>query len=98
MASSAETWPVLLLMVLILGGIYAGLVTPNEAGGLGVFGALLIAVLTGRITPAALWQSIARTLRLTAGIIVASAIGGLVEIAPLFTIDETVEPAPDMRV
>jgi len=27
-----------------------------------------------------------------------SAIGGMVEIAPLFTIDETVEEAPDMRV
>lgn len=31
-------------------------------------------------------------------IIVVSSIGGLVEIAPLFTIDETVEKAPDMRV
>lgn len=31
-------------------------------------------------------------------IIGVSAIGGLVEIAPLFTIDETVEQAPDMRV
>ena len=31
-------------------------------------------------------------------IIGVSAIGGIVEIAPLFTIDETVEEAPDMRV
>ena len=31
-------------------------------------------------------------------IIVAASIGGIVEIAPLFTIDETVEEAPDMRV
>lgn len=31
-------------------------------------------------------------------VIAAASIGGLVEIAPLFTIDETVEPAPDMRV
>jgi len=31
-------------------------------------------------------------------IIVVSGIGGLVEIAPLFTIDETVENVPDMRV
>jgi len=31
-------------------------------------------------------------------IIAVSSIGGLVEIAPLFTIDETVEKAPDMRV
>jgi cytochrome c oxidase cbb3-type subunit 2 len=31
-------------------------------------------------------------------IIGVSAIGGFVEIAPLFTIDETIEPAPDMRL
>ena len=31
-------------------------------------------------------------------IIVVASIGGFVEIAPLFTIDETVEEAPDMRV
>ena len=31
-------------------------------------------------------------------IIVVASIGGFVEIAPLFTIDETVEDAPDMRV
>jgi tripartite ATP-independent transporter DctM subunit len=68
--SSGKTWPVLLLMLLVLGGIYTGLVTPNEAGGLGVFGALLIAVLMGRLTWASLWQSIEQTLRLTAGIIV----------------------------
>ena len=35
---------------------------------------------------------------LTLGIIVAAGIGGAVEIAPLFTIDETVEDAPDMRL
>ncbi len=35
---------------------------------------------------------------LTIGIICAAMIGGFVEIAPLFTIDETVEDAPDMRL
>ena len=38
------------------------------------------------------------TLGLTAGILVAGGIGGAVEIAPLFTIDETVEEVPDMRL
>ncbi len=31
-------------------------------------------------------------------IIAAASVGGIVEIAPLFTISETVEEAPDMRV
>ncbi|TIL49644.1 MAG: cbb3-type cytochrome c oxidase subunit II, partial [Mesorhizobium sp.] len=35
---------------------------------------------------------------LVLGIIAAASVGGIVEIAPLFTIDETVEQAPDMRV
>jgi len=38
------------------------------------------------------------SIRLVLAIIVAASIGGLVEIAPLFTIHETVEAAPDMRV
>ena len=38
------------------------------------------------------------SLGLLLGILLVSAIGGLVEIAPLFTIDETVEEDPDMRV
>jgi cytochrome c oxidase cbb3-type subunit 2 len=38
------------------------------------------------------------TILLTLGIIAAASVGGIVEIAPLFTIDETVEKAPDMRV
>jgi len=35
---------------------------------------------------------------LSVGIVVAALVGGAVEIAPLFTIDSTVEDAPDMRV
>ncbi|QIE56023.1 cytochrome-c oxidase, cbb3-type subunit II [Pikeienuella piscinae] len=38
------------------------------------------------------------SMALTVGIILAAGVGGIVEIAPLFTIDETVEAAPDMRV
>ena len=55
---------------------------------------------------AVLFQAHARThyrierysLGLAGGIIVAASIGGLVEITPLFTIDDTVEEAPDMRL
>ncbi|ORE91897.1 cytochrome-c oxidase, cbb3-type subunit II [Aurantimonas sp. 22II-16-19i] len=39
-----------------------------------------------------------RAIGMTLAIIAAASIGGLVEIAPLFTIDQTVEAAPDMRV
>src|SRR6187401_3269961 len=39
-----------------------------------------------------------KAIGLTLGIIFVASIGGLVEIAPLFTIHQTVEDAPDMRV
>lgn len=68
--SSKDTWPIVLLMIMVLGGIYSGIVTPNEAGGLGVAGALSIAVLTRRLTFEAFWDSIGRTLRLATSIIV----------------------------
>lgn len=38
------------------------------------------------------------SMALTLGIIAAAGVGGFVEIAPLFTIDDTVEAAPDMRL
>lgn len=38
------------------------------------------------------------TIGFALAVIVAASIGGFVEIAPLFTIDETVEKVPDMRV
>ena len=39
-----------------------------------------------------------RTIGFALAIILVASIGGLFEIAPLFTIDETVETAPNMRV
>ena len=39
-----------------------------------------------------------KAIGLALGIILVASIGGLVEIAPLFTIHQTVEDAPDMRV
>ena len=39
-----------------------------------------------------------KTIGMVLGIIAVASVGGLVEIAPLFTIHQTVEDAPDMRV
>lgn len=63
-------WPVLLLMLLVLGGIYGGFVTPNEAASLGISGALLIALVMGRLTFQGFVDAIAQTLRLTASILI----------------------------
>lgn len=42
--------PILILMLLVLGGIYGGVFTPTEAGGMGAFGALVIALIKRRLT------------------------------------------------
>ncbi|MEQ8348030.1 MAG: TRAP transporter large permease subunit [Sneathiellaceae bacterium] len=45
----AEVWPLLLLILAVIGGLYGGVVSPTEAGAGGAFVALLIAVLQGRM-------------------------------------------------
>jgi tripartite ATP-independent transporter DctM subunit len=54
----------LLLIVIVLGGIYAGVVTPTEAGALGSFGAMLLGIIQRRIT----WELIAKSFGGTANI------------------------------
>ena len=43
-------WPVAVLIVVVLGGIYGGLFTPNEAASVGAAGALLIVVVKRQLT------------------------------------------------
>ena len=45
--SLLEIWPVLLIFVLVMGGIYAGVFTPTEGAGVGATGTFLIAVFRG---------------------------------------------------
>jgi C4-dicarboxylate transporter, DctM subunit len=66
---STETWssaalkfvPILLLVVLVLGGLYGGLFTPTEAGAVGAAGAFVIALLRRRLTWKKLWQVLTET-------------------------------------
>ena len=43
-------WPMLLLILFILGGIYAGIFTPTEAGAMGAFGAMIICFAIRRLS------------------------------------------------
>lgn len=42
--SLKDTWGVLILFAVVMGGIYAGIFSPNEAAGIGAMGALLFAL------------------------------------------------------
>ena len=43
------TWPVVVLFLVVLGGIYGGVFTPTEGGAIGAFGALVISIGMGRL-------------------------------------------------
>lgn len=53
-----KSLPIVLLILLVLGGIYGGFFTPTEAGGVGALGALIIAQIKGRLS----WREIGRIL------------------------------------
>lgn len=47
--SLKDTWGVLTLFVVVIGGLYLGVFTPTEAGGIGAFGAFVIMAIRGRL-------------------------------------------------
>ncbi|HSE05882.1 MAG TPA: TRAP transporter large permease [Methylomirabilota bacterium] len=63
--SLVEVAPIALLIVVVLGSMYFGIVTPSEAAALGVSVSLLLAVTIGRLTWAGLWQAFHETVRTT---------------------------------
>jgi C4-dicarboxylate transporter, DctM subunit len=66
MVALKDLVPVVLLIVLVLGGIYAGLTTPTEAAAIGVLGALGLALVSGSLTRTALAESLLSTVKTTA--------------------------------
>jgi C4-dicarboxylate transporter DctM subunit len=63
--SLRRVWPVVVLMVGILGGIYMGVITATEAGGIGVLIVLLIAVIFYRFRFRNLVRAMTETATLT---------------------------------
>jgi tripartite ATP-independent transporter DctM subunit len=57
------TVPPVALIILVLGGIFAGLFTPTEASGVGAFGGCVIAIANKRMTIPALKEATFRTAR-----------------------------------
>jgi tripartite ATP-independent transporter DctM subunit len=54
-------FPVVVLIVLVLGGIYGGIFTPTEAGAAGALGAMVIALVKRRLSWAKLWEVMTET-------------------------------------
>ena len=67
--SLAEVAPIALLIVVVLGSMYLGIVTPTEAAALGVSVSLILAATVGRLTWAGLVRAFHETVRTTAFIL-----------------------------
>jgi C4-dicarboxylate transporter DctM subunit len=68
LAALAGIWPLPVLIVAVLAGIFVGLFTPTEAGAVGAFLAILLAWARGALSLAALKDGVLNTLTGTAGI------------------------------
>lgn len=65
-----DVTPVLALVALVLGGLFAGFFTATEAGAVGAAGAIAIAAASGRLTRDVLTQSLTETLMATAALFI----------------------------
>jgi len=61
--------PIVLLIALVLGGIYAGWFTPTESGAVGALGALVLALGKRQLSWAKLWQVLTETGHVTVAIL-----------------------------
>ncbi|MEY2735386.1 MAG: hypothetical protein RLZ58_795 [Pseudomonadota bacterium] len=58
---AAKLVPIAALVALVLGGLYSGFFTPTEAGGVGAFGAFVIALLRRSLGKGNLWRVLHET-------------------------------------
>lgn len=65
-----DVWPLPILILVVLGGIFSGIFSPTEAGALGAFAALLIAMIRRRLTRTALIDAVRQAVIATASIFI----------------------------
>ncbi len=70
LAALKDVWPLPVLIVSVLGGIFVGLFSPTEAGAIGATVAALIALLRGTLTWAAVREALVKTAVSTTGIFI----------------------------
>ncbi|MFY0663235.1 MAG: TRAP transporter large permease subunit [Natronospirillum sp.] len=65
-----EIWPILVLGVLVFGGMFSGVFTATEAGAVGAAGAVIISLVTGKLSWPILKTSLLETLVTTSGLLI----------------------------
>jgi tripartite ATP-independent transporter DctM subunit len=66
--ATRDVWATLLLFVFVIGGLYGGLFTPTEAGGMGAGGAFVIGILRGRLDRTEIRRSLLQATRTAAAV------------------------------
>jgi len=61
-----QIWPIVFLVLVVIGVIYAGIATPTEAGALGAFAAVVISILNGTFSSRMFADSVVETVITTA--------------------------------
>ena len=70
----AKCWPFFVLIIVVLGGIYAGIFTTTEAGAIGAFGAVIVAAIDRRLTLSNIIESMRDAVQ-TCGMIIMMLVG-----------------------
>ncbi len=70
LGSLRAVWPILILFVVVIGGIYLGIFSPTEAGGVGAFGAFAIGLSLKRLSRKGLFDSLYDAAYLTVMILI----------------------------
>jgi C4-dicarboxylate transporter DctM subunit len=63
-----DVWAPLVLFAFVIGGLYGGLFTPTEAGGMGAGGAFLLGVIRGRLSRAQIREALLQATRTSAAV------------------------------
>jgi len=66
--AAREVWAPLALFVFVIGGLYGGLFTPTEAGGMGAGGAFLLSIARRRLSRADILESLLQATRTAAAV------------------------------
>jgi len=68
LASLKDVWAPLALFVFVIGGLYGGLFTPSEAGGMGAVGAFILGVVRRRLSLAQIREALLEATRTSAAV------------------------------
>jgi C4-dicarboxylate transporter, DctM subunit len=68
LAGMKDVWAPMTLFLLVIGGLYGGVFTPTEAGGMGASGAFLLGVLRGKLDRAGIRASLLQATRTAAAV------------------------------